>query len=51
MKTEVFEMRKWDTHHHINPNFYEDAAKEGGFDTVYGMSWVKWSPKMMFKPS
>lgn len=48
MKPKLFEMKKWDTHHHICPTFYVDAAKAGGFDTVYGMPWVKWSPKMMF---
>lgn len=49
MKSTLKEFKKWDTHHHINPPFYEEAVKKNGFDKVFGLNHPKWSPKKMFR--
>ena len=36
---------KWDTHHHINPDFYVKALERSGFNKVWGLDQPSWSVK------
>jgi predicted TIM-barrel fold metal-dependent hydrolase len=47
MGKEQKNFKKWDTHHHINPPFYEAYTKKNGYDNVYGLPHPKWSPDLM----
>lgn len=50
MKSNVSNMKKWDTHHHISPDFYEAFIIRNGYeDGVYGLPHTKWSPELMLK--
>ncbi len=47
MDRKIDSFTKWDTHHHINPDFYEKACKEAGYEKVNGLSHPKWSVNKM----
>ncbi len=41
-------LKKWDTHHHISPDFYLEFIKKNGYeDGLYGLPHTKWSEKLM----
>ncbi len=47
MKQKINEFKKWDTHHHISPPFFEEFIRRNGNKDVYGLPHAKWSPKLM----
>lgn len=47
MKQKINEFKKWDTHHHISPPFFEEFIIKNGNKDVYGLPHAKWSPKLM----
>ncbi len=40
---------KWDVHHHILPEFYQDAMKLSGMRDISSIPWPKWTPETSLK--
>lgn len=43
------EYKKWDTHHHIVPDFYVEEMKNMGMTEFNTLKWPKWSPEISIK--